>query len=140
VSKMLRLWDPFQEMAAFERDFDRLLTRSRTGGYPPVNVYTDENDVMITSEIPGIDPATIDLSVTGDTLTLKGDRKPQELKNGDTWHRQERGYGSFSRTIRLPYIVEGNKVNAAYEHGVLTITLPRSEADKPRKINVSPAE
>jgi len=140
VNTMLRIWDPFREMAAFERDVDRLITRSRTAGYPAVNVYADENDVQVTSEVPGIDPATIDLSVTGDTLAIKGDRKQLELKNGDTWHRQERGTGGFSRTIRLPYLVEGDKVNATYENGILTITLPRAEADKPRKINVRQAE
>ncbi|MDT8271740.1 MAG: Hsp20/alpha crystallin family protein [Desulfomonilia bacterium] len=92
--------------------------------------------MIITSEIPGIDPADLDLSVTGDTLTIKGIRKPLVLGEGETWHRRERGYGNFFRTVQLPYTVDGNKIDAQYTQGVLRIVLPRAEADKPRKISV----
>lgn len=137
---MFRVWDPFRELEAFERDVNRLVTGSRNGAYPPVNVFVGEDDVIVTSEIPGIDSQDIDLSVTGDTLTLKGERKPLELKEGEAWHRRERGYGTFTRTVHLPYNVDGAKVEAKYDKGTLKITLPRAEADKPRKISVRTAE
>ena len=136
VSKMFRIWDPFREIEGLERDVNRLFSGERTYGNPPVNVFVGEEDVIVTSEIPGLDPDGIDLSVTGDILTLKGERKPLEFKEGDAWHRRERGYGGFTRTVRLPYNVDGAKVEAKYDKGVLRVTLPRAEADKPRKINV----
>lgn len=137
---MFRIWDPFQTMENVERDINRLFTRTPSTGYPPINVYSNENDVLVTSEIPGIDPKEIDLNIAGNTLTLKGERKPLALKNGDTWHRRERGYGQFLRTVRLPYNVDTGKVEANYEKGILKIALTRAEADKPRKINVRTAE
>ena len=90
-----------------------------------MNIHTGEEDVIITAEIPGIDPADIDLTVTGDTLTIRGTRKAQEVKQGETWHHRERGAGSFYRTVQLPYNVDGNKVQADYVNGVLKIELPR---------------
>jgi HSP20 family protein len=140
VRKMLRIWDPLREMEAFDRDIDRLFSRTSSAGFPPVNVFVGEGDVIVTSEIPGIEPNDIDLSVAGEILTLKGARKPLELKEGETWHRRERGYGNFVRTVRLPYTVDGSKVEAKYENGILKVTLPRAEADKPRKISVRTSE
>jgi HSP20 family protein len=137
---MFRIWDPFREIQGLERDVNRLFTGERTYGNPPVNVFVGDDDVIVTSEIPGVDPKGIDLSVTGDILTLKGERKPLDVKEAEAWHRHERGYGNFTRTVRLPYTVDGTKVEAQYDKGVLRITLPRAEADKPRKINVRTAE
>ncbi|MGC9323559.1 MAG: Hsp20/alpha crystallin family protein [Desulfomonilia bacterium] len=132
-------WDPFREMDRFQQDISSLFSgvnRFPARTYPALNVYTGDEDVVITSEIPGIDPADIDLSVTGDMLTIKGTRKNPQLKNDERWHRRERGYGNFYRTLKLPYNVDGNKVSADYTRGVLKIVLPRAEADKPRKITV----
>ncbi len=135
-------WNPWLEMERFEREASGLLSglgRSRTAGFPPINVLTSENEVIVTSEMPGVDPADVDLSVNGDTLTIKGTRKPQELAEGQKWHRRERGHGNFYRTVQLPFNVESSKVNADYTKGVLTVKLPRAEADKPRKITVKTA-
>ncbi|HOO39395.1 MAG TPA: Hsp20/alpha crystallin family protein [Deltaproteobacteria bacterium] len=135
-------WNPWLEMERFEREASGLLSglgRSRTAGFPPINVLTSENEVIVTSEMPGVDPADVDLSVNGDILTIKGTRKPQELAEGQKWHRRERGQGNFYRTVQLPFNVESSKVNADYAKGVLTVKLPRAEADKPRKITVKTA-
>jgi len=135
-------WNPWLEMERFEREASGLLSglgRSRTAGFPPINVLTSENEVIVTSEMPGVDPADVDLSVNGDILTIKGTRKPQELSEGQKWHRRERGQGNFYRTVQLPFNVESSKVNADYAKGVLTVKLPRAEADKPRKITVKTA-
>jgi HSP20 family protein len=110
----------------------------RVANFPPLNIHSGDEDVIITSEIPGIDPADVDLTVTGDTLTIKGTRKPHEVKQGETWHRRERGSGDFFRTVQLPFNVDAGKVQAEYVNGVLRIVLPRAEADKPRKISVTP--
>lgn len=132
-------WDPWREMQRFEQEVGSLLTgvnRSRAASFPPINVFASEDDVIITSELPGIDPADVDLSVKGDVLTMKGNRKPQELEEGQTWHRRERGSGSFYRNVQLPFNVDSSKVEADYTRGVLKITLPRAEAEKPKKITV----
>jgi len=132
-------WDPWREMDRLQREMTGVfnLPRRRAAVFPPLNIHTGDDDVIITSEIPGIDPADVELTVTGDTLTIKGLRKEHETKEGETWHRRERGSGNFYRTVQLPYNVDGNKVQADYVNGVLKIVLPRAEADKPRKISVT---
>jgi HSP20 family protein len=136
-------WDPWGEVDRLQRQMGSSFTLPRhrsVRAYPPLNIHTGEDDVVITAEIPGIDPADIDITVTGDTLTIKGTRKEQEAKKEETWHRRERGSGNFYRTVQLPYNVDGNKVQADYTKGVLKISLPRAEADKPRKITVAPGK
>jgi HSP20 family protein len=111
---------------------DTPLTRE----FPPLNAWVGESDVIVTAELPGIDPGKVDISVVGDTLTLSGSRDAEPLKEKETYHRQERSHGRFTRTLQLPFPVETGKVEAKYERGILQISLPRAEADKPRKISV----
>lgn len=132
---MFTILNPFREFPAFDQDMGRILTRERQA-YPSINVYATGDDVLVTSEVPGIDAREIDLSVAGDMLTLKMEKKPVGLKEGEKWHRNERAYGSFNRTVKLPYNVDSNKIEALYDKGILKLTLPRAESDKPRKINV----
>lgn len=139
IGKTVPMWNPWLEMGRFEKEESGLRSgqgRFRTASFPRINVLTNDDEVIITSEMPGVDPADVDLSVDGDTLTIKGSRKPRELVEGRKWHRRERGSGNFCRTVQLPFNVENSKVNAVYAKGVLTVTLPRAEADKPRKITV----
>lgn len=132
-------WDPFSEIDRLHREvssifgFPRL---RRLAAYPPMNIHAGDEDVVVTAELPGIDPADVDITVAGDTLSIKGKRKPRELKEGETWHRRECGHGEFFRTVQLPFTVDASKVQADYSRGVLKIVLPRSEADKPRRIEV----
>jgi len=105
-------------------------------GYPAMNIWTSEDGLNVTTEVPGIQPEDIDISVVGETLTLSGERRPEELQEGARYHRQERGYGKFTRSVQLPFPVDVNKVEATFKNGVLQIALPRAEADKPRKIVV----
>lgn len=136
-------WSPWREMHRLRRDMNRLFADSAgnlgEGGarsYPAMNAWTNENGVIVTAELPGVSPEDIDISVTGDTLTLTGNRELDELQDGKTYHRRERRYGRFARSFRLPFDIEGGKVEAALENGVLQISLPRAEADKPKKITV----
>ena len=134
-----------REIDRFQREMNRLFedyypTRIRRApSYPAMNVWNNEEGLAITAEVPGVSSEDIDISVVGDTLTLSGNRKPDELTEGARYHRQERGHGSFSRSFQLPFSVNVSKVDATFRNGVLTISLPRADEDKPRKITVKSA-
>jgi HSP20 family protein len=129
------------------RDFQRLQDEmnrlfawtaapSWTAEVPPINVWVGSDRATVTAEIPGVDPSDIDISVSGETLTIRGERKPYELKSDETYHRRERTHGTFVRTITLPFRPEVGSVDASFRHGLLYIALPRAEADRPKKIAV----
>jgi HSP20 family protein len=131
-----------REMDRLRREMNRLFSDwpawaqgSTAPGYPSMNVWTDEDSAIVTAELPGVDREKIDISVEEDTLTVRGERQPDETE-GATYHRRERRYGTFVRTFRLPFRVEANKVEATFTNGVLRIVLPRAEEEKPKKISV----
>jgi len=131
--------DPLREMQRLQREMNRVFSgmgQPLSQEIPPVNAWMSEGDAIVAAELPGVDPGKVDISVVGDTLTISGSRKADPLKEGESYHRQERSSGSFSRTIQLPFHVEADKVEAEYDKGILTIIMPRAEADKPRKIAV----
>jgi HSP20 family protein len=137
---------PRYEMERLRQEMDQLFNRAFTesrlqtpASYPAMNVWTNEEGVVVTAELPGVEPDDIEISVVGDTLTLSGSRRPDELKEGERYHRRERTSGNFSRTFQLPFRIEDAKVEAVFEKGVLHISLPRAEADKPKKIAVKMA-
>ncbi|MCJ7549125.1 MAG: Hsp20/alpha crystallin family protein [Anaerolineae bacterium] len=103
---------------------------------PAMNVWANDEGVVVAAELPGCSPDNIDITVVGDTLTVKGSRTEEELPEGAVYHRCERACGSLSRAFTLPFGVEASGVDATFEQGVLLITLPRAEADKPRRITV----
>jgi len=132
----------WRDMDRMQREMNRMFETyvpaqiRQAPGYPAMNVWTNENGVKLTAEVPGVRSEDIDINVVGETLTLTGERKVDELKEGARYHRQERGYGKFTRSIQLPFPVDVNRVEATFKNGVLDIALPRAEADKPRKISV----
>jgi HSP20 family protein len=101
-----------------------------------MNVWTNQDGAVVTAELPGVNPEDIDISVQNDTLTLRGDQQSYEVQEGETLHRQERKCGSFTRSFQLPFKVEPGKVEASYERGILSVFLPRAEADKPKRIAI----
>jgi HSP20 family protein len=105
--------------------------------YPAMNVWTNEDGAVLTAELPGCDPAKLEITVVDNTLTVAGQRAPEQVGEDVTYHRRERSCGSFSRTFQLPFTVEAGAVEATFENGVLNIKLPRAEADKPKKIEIS---
>lgn len=131
-----RAWDPWQELARMDRTFSDILSASADREFPAVNVWANGDQATITMEVPGMDPKAVDISVAGKTITVRGSREPEKAAEGESYHRNERWYGSFSRTIDMPYQIDQNKVDARFSKGVLQITLPRAEADKPKKITV----
>jgi HSP20 family protein len=134
-----RSFDPWREMNRIQSEMNRLFdTSSGPGmrGYPAVNLWSADDTFYVTAELPGYDPQDVNISLTADVLRIHGSRKAPECKDDECFHRQERKFGDFDREIQLPFLADSAKVNAAFENGVLTITLPRAEADKPKKIDI----
>ena len=132
----------WREMDRLQQDMNQLfgdmnLNRTRkTSSFPAINIWAAEESAKVTAEIPGVRKDDLDINVTGDTLTLSGVRSQDDLPEGARYHRQERRFGEFSRSIQLPYTVDVNKVKAVFKNGVLSVDLPRVEAEKPKKIAV----
>ncbi|NLF30128.1 MAG: Hsp20/alpha crystallin family protein [Planctomycetes bacterium] len=118
---------------------DRLVSqfgRTRAAAFPPVNVYNEADGAVVTMELPGVDPADLDVSVSGHALAIRGQRKGDPAGEGDTWHRRERTFGSFARSIELPFEPDPDGVEATCRDGVLEIRVRRHEAEQPRRITV----
>ncbi len=139
-------WEPFREMMSFQNAMDRLfeerfirpshLWPELERGELPVDMYQTANDVVIKAALPGVKPEEMDISITGDMLTIKGEHKEdQERKQEDYFYKEHR-YGTFSRSIPLPVRVKSDKAEALFDNGVLTLTLPKAEEVKPKQIKV----
>lgn len=142
---MLARWgyrrpDAWDELLRLSRELDRRggrrATTARTGVFPPFNMYDDGESLVVRAEIPGADPADLEIRATNNALTIKGERKVPPRNEKESSHRRERGFGTFNRTFTLPYEIDSNKVMASYKLGVLEVILPKAEALKPRKVEV----
>jgi HSP20 family protein len=143
----LTRWQPFSpvfnQLQQLQQEMNQLFDRwggdgpSRWfAGFPAVNVWEDANLVYLEAELPGLDRKDLEIYVTGgNQLTIKGERKETRTEKG-VWHRQERNFGSFTRTLTLPFAVDADKVDARFENGVLLVQLAKHESAKPRKITV----
>jgi HSP20 family protein len=138
--------DPFRDVTDIQgqmnRLFDNLLGRpSPMAGMermwaPAVDMYETREELVIVAELPGLNQKDIHLSITGDLLTIRGERqRPQDIAP-DNYHRGERWWGKFERTLPLPIPVEAGKVKASYRDGVLTVTLPKADEIKPKEIKI----
>jgi HSP20 family protein len=130
-------WDQMQRMHyEMNRLFGNLAADGNAAAFPAVNVREEENALHVEAELPGMNLDEVEIFVTGNNqLTLKGERKAPALTKGN-YHRQERAFGKFVRTLTLPFPVDANKVEARLENGILVIQLPKHEAARPRKIAV----
>jgi HSP20 family protein len=117
------------------RLFDTSLTQDRRQ-YPALNLWTTGDSAFVTAELPGYKPADVNITLSEDILHIHGSRKVPECKEDAYFHRQERRFGDFERQIQMPFLVDAAKVNATFSNGILMVTLPRAEADKPKKINI----
>lgn len=104
--------------------------------FPLLNTYISEDKALVVAEIPGVDIEDIDLQVVNKTLTLKAERKHEDVSEDSHWYRRERVSGQFSRVIELPFAIDADEVKATCNQGVLKIELPRAQADLPRKISI----
>jgi HSP20 family protein len=129
------------DMHRLQHKLNRLLSMGQpfeSHEFPAINVWTSDIGAIVQTEIPGIKAEDVDISLVNDTLTIKGVRNPDPEEEGVACHRQERGAGQFSRSIKLPFVVEPDAVKASFSNGVLQIELPESASQKPRKISVRP--
>lgn len=133
-------FDPFREMQRMQSEMNRLFSdfgNAATQEFPPMNLWAGEDSVVVTAEIPGVAGDSLDITVHEDLLTLKGKREATAEDGGNVvWHRREIPSGSFTRTVQLPFRVDGDKVQAHCRNGVLEIELHRPDADRPRKIQI----
>jgi HSP20 family protein len=133
-----------EEMGRIQREMNRFMhsysglqpSHFRTGVFPPVNLTEDENNFTVRSELPGVDPEAIDISVEGETVTLRGERKLQAAENVN-YHRREREAGRFRRVLSLPTRVNAEAVQATCRNGVLKIVLPKAEEAKPKQVRIT---
>ena len=130
--------DPFRELASFFQSFEPNGKEQLSAGsfVPPVDVYEDEQNLVLKLEIPGLNDEDINVSVENNTLTVQGERKFEKEEKEENFHRIERRYGSFVRTFKLPNTVDAEKVDAGYDKGILKITLAKRAEAKPRQIKV----
>lgn len=151
IVRQLRPWSigwgtPPNAFAQMRRDMESLMERltgataeaSVAGVFPPVNVSEDRDHYYVRALIPGIDPAKLDVSIVNQTITVSGARQSGE-EAGASYHRKERDEGTFSRSVTLPASFDGGRVDAKCSDGVLTLTLPKPEAAKPRRVAVQAA-
>jgi len=137
--KFGRVIDLGSEMQRLQKDMNRLFSgfnQPYGNDFPAINVWVGEQDAIVVAEIPGMDPQKIDISIVGDTMTLNGSREKEVLKEGESYHRQERNDGNFTRTLQMPFQVDAANVEAKYEKGILRVKLPRSIEERPKKISV----
>jgi HSP20 family protein len=137
--------DPFTTMRRLQDEIDRAFAPLATSfgyagaSFPAVNMWQGEHSIALTVELPGFKSEDIDISVKDDMLTISGQRKAPEVGDTAVWHLRERPFGKFIRTIRLPFRVDAEKVEARFVNGVLEIELTRPEEDRPRRIEVKSA-
>jgi len=135
-----QLMPPFNRVLSFDRELDRLMNLNGTRFFvPSLDVVERSDAYMISAELPGVDPAAVDISFENNTLTLRGTKQPSLKREENEELRvytAERLSGEFERAVRLPEYVEGDKIEATYAHGVLTITVPKAAAARPRRIEV----
>ena len=140
----LTRWEPAREMLtlreAMDRLFDDAFTRplSIRDGWsaPAIDMYQTDDEIVVRASLPGFKADDVQINITGDVLTLRGEMKHEDEKKEKAWHLREQHWGSFERSVALPTNVVADRASAEFENGILTITLPKAEEAKPRTISV----
>jgi len=143
MSSLVRL-DPFRDLWTFRSAMDRLFdetvgqpgTAQGAFGTPAIDLYQTADNVVVKASLPGVNAKDLNISVTGDVLTLRGEAQQEKETEGAQYHVKERRYGSFTRSITLPAAVVADKAEAQFENGILTLRLPKAEEVKPKIITV----
>jgi HSP20 family protein len=138
-----RRWDPFRDL---QREMGRLFESLEPfhawrleRQFPALNLCDAGDRYVLTAQLPGVTPGDVDLSITGETLTMRGERKRPEGVPDESYRRQERPFGRWSRTVTLPDRVDSAQVSASFAHGILTVSIPKAEGARPRQISVTAA-
>jgi HSP20 family protein len=143
MSSLIR-WEPAREMMSLREAMDRLFDDAFTrplginGNWsvPAVDMYQTDNEVVVKAALPGIKPDEVQINVTGEVLTIKGETRQENESKDKTYHLREQRWGSFERSLILPTEVVADKAKAEFENGLLTITLPKAEEVKPKTITI----
>jgi HSP20 family protein len=143
MSNIIR-WEPVREMMTLREAMDQLFNDAFTrpvgmkGGsvVPAIDLYQNNDEVVVKAALPGLKADDVQISVTADVLTLRGEFKQENEQKDATYHIREQRYGSFERSVMLPSKVQSDKAKADFENGVLTITLPKAESVKPRTVSI----
>jgi HSP20 family protein len=149
MSNLIR-WDPFREMmtlrTAMDRLFDNAMLGQRDNWLQPaswdvsMDVVENDDEYQVKASLPGINPDDLEITYNNNVLTIKGEVKEEKEEEQSRYHLRERRYGSFSRSVFLPSLVNADDISAAYEAGVLTLHLPKVEEAKPHRIQVKKGE
>ena len=137
-------WEPFRDMVNMRKDMDHLIdqffsltaTAQSGWGMPTVDMYQTDDEIVVKATMPGLDPKDLDIQITGDTLTISGEVKTEEVEEGAKYHLKEHRFQSFSRSLTLPSAVVADKADAEMKNGVLTLKMPKAEESKPKVITV----
>lgn len=143
-------WSPFGEISLLQNEMNRLFDSALHGWpvetpnaainwSPAADVYESETELVVHVDLPGIDPKMVDARVENNVLSIRGERRFKEKYEKETFHRVERSHGVFTRSFALATAVDASKIRATYEAGVLTITLPKAENAKPKRIQIAAA-
>ncbi|HSO13206.1 MAG TPA: Hsp20/alpha crystallin family protein [Anaerolineales bacterium] len=143
MSNLIR-WEPAREMMTLREAMDRLFDDAFTRplslrdawSVPAIDMYQTDDEIVVKASLPGIKADEVQINITGEVLTLKGEMKHEEDKKEKAWHIHEQKWGSFERSVVLPTNVVADKAKAEFENGILTITLPKADEAKPRMITV----
>jgi HSP20 family protein len=140
-------WDPYREFSSFADRFNRALgtvtgrerdEETSLGAWmPPVDIIEDKEKITMTAELPGFREDQVDIQMEGGVLTIRGERKFEDEKEGRNFHRVERSYGQFVRSFTLPNNVDRDQIRASFENGLLKIEMPKLEEARPRQIKIS---
>jgi len=144
-------WEPFRDLVTTQDRLNRLFNETmgrfmgeeglRAGAWvPAVDIYETEQNIVLKAELPGVDPKDVEATVHEGTLYLKGERKFEKEVKEESYHHVERSHGSFARSFELPASVDADKVLAEFKDGVLTLTMPKKEEGKAKKIRISTAK
>jgi HSP20 family protein len=141
-------WRPRNDFLSVRGEMNRLFDNFFTGWpepkegllegkwTPSIDVAETDDKITVTAELPGINQEEVDIAIADDVLTLKGEKKEEKEVKEENYHRIERSYGSFQRSVRLPAGVKTDEIKAAYKDGILTITIPKAEEAKPKQIKI----
>jgi len=157
--RTLTRWNPFREIAILNNNVDQLLSdswgrvpvrrqvpvnirvsRNGTGHLLAIDLYETEKEVVVKTAVPGVRPEDVEVKVTGDVLAIRGTTTEEKDTKAENYYLRERRHGTFSRSIALPVAVQADKAEAVFEHGILTLTLPKVEEVRPKTIKVKMKE
>jgi HSP20 family protein len=137
-------WDPFREMLTMRNAMDRLFQSAASENWPETSIWSlaldvveDEDNYVVKASLPGLNPDDLDITFNNDVLTIKAEIKEEKEVEEKRYHLRERRFGTFMRSLTLPTHINGDAISAAFDSGVLTLTLPKAEEAKPKRIAVT---